>query len=87
MVAMNTYWSLLTTSPGLYKQAYAIRNKSAKTAANKLYNDFILRFGFPIKYIMTRGASLRTNCLTDCNNFVTYPIQEQHHTTLKGMAR
>ena len=30
-----------------YIQAYATRDKSAKTAADKLYNDFILRYGFP----------------------------------------
>ena len=64
-----------------YVQACATRNKSAKTAANKLYNDFILCLGSPIKYIMTRGVSLRTNCLIDYNNFVTYPIHAQHHTT------
>ena len=43
--------------------------------------------GSPIKYITTKGASLRTNCLIDYNNFATYPIHEQHHTTPKGMAR
>ena len=43
--------------------------------------------GSPIKYITTRGASLRTNCLIDYKNVVTYPIHEQHHTTPKGMAR
>ena len=32
-----------------YLQTYATQNKSAKTAANKLYNDFTLHFGFPHK--------------------------------------
>ena len=32
-----------------YAQDYATKNKSARTVAQKLYNDFILRFGFPLK--------------------------------------
>ncbi|KAK7879352.1 hypothetical protein WMY93_033866 [Mugilogobius chulae] len=30
-----------------FAQAYACRDKSAKTAAEKLYGDFMLKFGFP----------------------------------------
>ena len=32
-----------------YCQAYATRNKSARTSVEKLYNEFIPRFGFPSK--------------------------------------
>ena len=38
-----------------YAQAYATRNKSAKTVVQKLYNDFILRFGFPLRIHHVQG--------------------------------
>ena len=39
-----------------YAQAYATRNKSAKTVAQKLYNYFILRFGFPLRIHHDQGG-------------------------------
>lgn len=38
-----------------YAQAYATRNKSAKTVAQKLYNDFIVQFGFPLRIHHDQG--------------------------------
>lgn len=39
-----------------HAQVYATRNKSAKTVAQKLYNDFILRFGFPLRIHPDQGG-------------------------------
>ena len=43
------FFILLTDHFTRYTQAYPTRNKTAKTTANHLYNDFILRFGIPSK--------------------------------------
>ena len=39
-----------------FGQAHATTNKSAQTAANKLYNDFILQFGFPARILHDKGS-------------------------------
>ena len=39
----------------LFAQAYPMRNKSSTTSVEKLYNDFILRFGFPAHILHDQG--------------------------------
>ena len=46
-----------------YAQAYPTRNKSAKTVAEKLYNDYILRFGFPVKIHQDQGGGFENRLL------------------------
>ena len=38
-----------------FAQAYATKNKSAKAAADRLFNDFVLRFGFLTKILHDKG--------------------------------
>ena len=38
-----------------FPQAYATKNKSSTNAAERLHNDFVLRFGFPAKILHDQG--------------------------------
>ena len=48
-----------------FTQAYATKNKTSLTAAKRLYNDFILRFGIPSKLMSDQGGEFESDLMRD----------------------
>ena len=48
-----------------YAQGYATKNKPAITVAQKLYNDCVLRFGFPLKIHHDQGGDFENRLLRE----------------------
>ena len=46
-----------------YAQAYPTRNKSSITASKRLYDDFVMRFGFPGRLLSDQGGEFQSKVL------------------------
>ena len=52
-----------------YAQAYATTNKSAKTAAEKLFNYFMLKFGTPNRILHDQGKELENKLFDELEKY------------------
>ena len=70
-----------------FVQVYPTTNKSAKTAADRLYNGFMLRYGLPGKILHDQGREFENNQFSNYPSIAASNNSEPPLTTHKPMAK
>ena len=65
------YLLVLTDHFPKFVQVYPTTNTSAKTAADQLYNDFMLRYGLPGKILHDQGREFENNLFFQLSKYQT----------------
>ena len=87
------YLLVITDHFARHTQVYPTRNKEAKTAATKLFNDCILRFGTPGKILHDQGREFENKLFTHLTNLCnikrlrTTPYHPQRNDQVERMNR
>ena len=72
-----------------YTQAFATRNKSGRTVAEKLFNDFILRFGIPDRILHDQGGEFENRLFKELEKYlgVKHCRTTPYHPMCNGMVK
>lgn len=70
------YVLLVTDHFTRFSQAYATRNKSSKTAAQKLFQDFIPQFGIPDKIHSDRGGEFLSDLFKELHRLAVIKMSK-----------
>ena len=63
------YLLVLTDNFSKFVQVYPTTNKSAKTAADRLYNYFMLKYGLPGKILHDQGREFECNLFSQLSKY------------------
>lgn len=68
-----------------FAQAFSSKGKSGQTAAERLFQDYVPRFGDQAKLQHNQGREIENNLFRTFDSLLELAIPKRRHTTLKGI--